>query len=101
MSANKSVTKAHLIAENAVYVSTIAAMGEEIKSLRAMLATASSTMGEEIKTLRAQMLNVTSVASAVNTMRRAYVQPQWQIDRVTSMAAAKAQAIAGKCVVRV
>lgn len=70
---------------------------------KAQLAAENAALRNEVNTLREQLANVTSVASAINTMQRrsAYEMPQWQKDRAAAMAEAKALAVAGHITVKV
>lgn len=70
---------------------------------KAELLAENAALREEINTLRAALINVTDVASQVNTIRArpAYEMPQWQKDRAAAMAAAKQAAMAKHCVVAV
>ena len=87
----KSSTKAQLLAQ-------VAALQTEICQLIA----GKQALREEVAALNDQQLTrQRSLAPRTPTARPAYVAPQWQVERVAAMQAAKAAAIAGKCVVRV
>lgn len=83
---------------------------------KAMLQAAIETLQAQVVALQAQLASVTAVAESalaalakqpvrvpapVRAPRPAYVAPAWQADRAQAMAAAKAAAMAGRCMVRV